>query len=365
MVWLELEHKLPSGERIALYGKEAPVEYLTGSLHELPKLQQALNRYAQKSEAKAYYPQGAAVGFISYEGQFEFGFYPKLEVRCAEDWPFSEDFFYEASNYSSTLERKEYVKKIQKLKQYIEQGDIYQANLTRKIKGKFEGSSRALFSQIKRYSPAPFSAYMELPKRTILSASPELFLRLSGRRITTCPIKGTRPRFRDPVADQQSAFELIRSEKELAELIMITDLERNDLGKICEYGSVEVEELLARRSFAYVHHLMSVVSGWLRPEISHVEALANCFPGGSITGAPKRRAMEIIQELEGEPRGLYTGAIGYFGFNGESQFNIAIRTLEICENTFFFFFGSGITSDSDPQKEFERLNKKLWAFFKL
>ena len=363
MIWLEIAHHLPTGERAALFSNEPPVEYLTGSFQEWPKLQQALDRYRQKSEAKAHYPQGAAVGFITYEGQFEFGFYPKLNVCHAENWPFSETHSYQASNFSSTLEEKEYVEKVKRLKCYIEQGDIYQANLTRQIKGDFEGSTRALFSQIKRCSPAPFSAYLELPGRIILSASPELFLRFSGRHVTTSPIKGTRPRFRDSVADQQSAFELIRSDKELAELIMITDLERNDLGKICEYGSVEVKELVAQRSFAHVHHLMSIISGWLRPDISHIEALVNCFPGGSITGAPKKRAMEIIQEFEGQPRGLYTGAIGYFGFNGESQFNIAIRTLEVRDNHFSFGVGSGITFDSDPQKEFEETKYKALGIF--
>lgn len=359
MLWLETEHVLPTGKKAALLCQQEPVEYVTGSLfHDSRALDQAIVRYQTISEAKTGYPEGAAIGFITYEGDFEFGFYPELKICSAADWPFAEEIFYQVSHLKSSLEEKEYVKKVKELQRYIETGDIYQANLTRQISGHFEGSSRALFSQMKRFCPAPFSAYLELPSRTILSASPELFLRFSGRRVTTCPIKGTRPRFRDAMADQQSAFDLIRSEKELAELIMITDLERNDLGKICDYGSVEVEELVAQRSFSHVHHLMSVIHGWLKPEISQVEALASCFPGGSITGAPKKRAMEIIQELEVQPRGLYTGAIGYFGFNGESQFNIAIRTLEICENRFSFGVGSGITIDSDPQKEFEETQHK-------
>ncbi|MEZ5404614.1 MAG: aminodeoxychorismate synthase component I [Verrucomicrobiia bacterium] len=364
MLWLETDHILPNGEAAALVSQKEPVEYLTGSLFQnATQLERALARYQTVSEAKSNAPEGAAVGFITYEGDFEFGFYPELKVCSASDWPFSEKTFYQASGFVSSLEEKEYIEKVQALQSYIESGDIYQANLTRQIRGNFEGSTRTLFSQMKRFSPAPFSAYLELPSRTILSASPELFLRFSSRRVTTCPIKGTRPRFRDAMVDQQSAFDLIRSEKELAELIMITDLERNDLGKICEYGSVEVEELVARRSFSHVHHLMSVIQGWLRPEISQMEALKNCFPGGSITGAPKKRAMEIIRELEGQPRGLYTGAIGYFGFNGESQFNIAIRTLEIRENHFSFGVGSGITIDSDPQKEFQETEHKAAGLF--
>ncbi|MBX7158494.1 MAG: aminodeoxychorismate synthase component I [Verrucomicrobiae bacterium] len=358
MLWLETDLQFPLGKRAALMSEQSPTEYMKGSLADYRQLQKTLARYHQKSEAKTIFPTGAAVGFITYEGNFEFGFYPELKICSAEHWPFSEESFYQTTHLTSSLEKTDYVEKVQKLQNYIEVGDIYQANLTRQITGRFEGSTRALFSQIKRFSPAPFSAYLELPSRTILSASPELFLRFSGRRVITCPIKGTRPRFRDAMADQQSAFDLIRSEKELAELIMITDLERNDLGKICDYGSVEVQELVAKRSFSHVHHLMSVIQGWLRPEISQVEALVSCFPGGSITGAPKKRAMEIIRELEGQPRGLYTGAIGYFGFNGESQFNIAIRTLEICDNTFSFGVGSGITIDSEPQKEFEETQHK-------
>jgi aminodeoxychorismate synthase component I len=358
MIWIETGLKLPSGACAALTSEQPPVEYLKGSLADWQKLEEALAHYRKKSEAKIQFPMGAAVGFITYEGDFEFGFYPELKIGSATNWPYTEETFYQVSHLKSSLEEKEYVEKAKELQRYIETGDIYQANLTRQISGHFEGSPRALFSQIERFSPAPFSAYLELPSRTILSASPELFLRFSGRCVTTCPIKGTRPRFRDAMADQQSAFDLIRSEKELAELIMITDLERNDLGKICDYGSVEVEELVAQRSFSHVHHLMSVIHGWLRPEISQVEALASCFPGGSITGAPKKRAMEIIQELEVQPRGLYTGAIGYFGFNGESQFNIAIRTLEIRKSRFFFGVGSGITIDSNPQKEFEETQHK-------
>lgn len=358
MVWLETDLTLPSGEPLALVSYQPPVDYCKGNLADWSVFEKKLNRFQQNSEPKTSCPQGAAVGFITYEGEFEFGFYPELKICSAENWPFLEESFYQASNLSSSLNQTEYIKKVQTLQRYIEQGDIYQANLTRQITGQFEGCTRSLFSQIKRYSPAPFSAYLELSDRTILSASPELFLRFSGRRVTTCPIKGTRPRYRDPVADQQSAFELIRSDKELAELIMITDLERNDLGKICEYGSIEVQELVAQRSFAQVHHLMSIITGWLKPGISQVEALTSCFPGGSITGAPKKRAMEIIHELEIQPRGLYTGAIGYFGFNGESQFNIAIRTLEIRQNTFSFGVGSGITFDSDPQKEFEETEHK-------
>jgi anthranilate/para-aminobenzoate synthase component I len=176
---------------------------------------------------------------------------------------------------------------------------------------------------------------------------------MSGRRISTRPIKGTRPRKRDPEEDEREAFELKTSPKEIAELVMITDLERNDLGSICEYGSVSATQLLHLERYAQVFHLVSTVEGELRQDISQVGAMAACFPGGSISGAPKKRALEIIRELEPVPRDLFTGAIGYFGYNGESQFNIAIRTVVIRDGEASFHVGAGITADSDPEKEWE------------
>ena len=176
---------------------------------------------------------------------------------------------------------------------------------------------------------------------------------MSGRGITTRPIKGTRPRYTDSQLDEKSAYDLITSPKEVAELVMITDLERNDLGRLCDYGSVQVSELLCLERFAQVFHLVSTVGGVLRPDVDHLEALRLCSPGGSITGAPKKRAMEIIETLEPVPRGLYTGSIGYLGWNGESQFNIAIRTLIGDPNCWHFHVGAGIVADSDPAAEYE------------
>ena len=176
---------------------------------------------------------------------------------------------------------------------------------------------------------------------------------MSGRGINTRPIKGTRPRCKDPQADECSAYDLLTSQKEIAELVMITDLERNDIGRICEYGSVHVSELLKLERYAQVFHLVSTVEGRLCDEVDHVDALRVCSPGGSITGAPKKRAMEIIADLETTPRGLYTGAIGYLGWNGESQFSIAIRTLIREHDHWHFHVGSGIVADSDPVAEYQ------------
>ena len=194
---------------------------------------------------------------------------------------------------------------------------------------------------------------LALDDREILSSSPETFLKISGRGIETKPLKGTRPRFHDPDEDRRSAYELQTSAKEIAELVMITDLLRNDLGQVCEFGSVEVSEMLQLETLAQVHHLVSTVRGTLRADINVIEALAACFPGGSITGAPKKRAMEIIRELENSPRGIYCGAVGWLGFNGESSFNIAIRTLVRNKERLSYHVGAGIVADSDPEKEYE------------
>jgi len=187
----------------------------------------------------------------------------------------------------------------------------------------------------------------------ILSASPELFLRIRGRHVTTRPIKGTRPRDRDPLRDEQLAFELQTDPKELAELIMITDLERNDLGRICDYGSVTVTRLAQLERFPQVFHLVSTVEGLLRPEIDALEAVRACIPGGSITGAPKKRACEIIAEIEPCARGIYTGLIGYFDANGDATFSLAIRTMVQEAGSLHFSTGSGITAGSVPAREYE------------
>ena len=171
--------------------------------------------------------------------------------------------------------------------------------------------------------------------------------------MVTRPIKGTRPRSTDPARDAQWMYELQRSGKEMAELVMITDLLRNDLGRVCDYGSVQVPELVRLERFSQVQHLVSTIEGRIRSPLTHLEVLRSCFPGGSISGAPKRRALEVIAELEGHPRGLYTGAIGFFGFDGSSQWNIAIRTAVKQGRQISFHAGSGIVADSIPEREWE------------
>jgi anthranilate/para-aminobenzoate synthase component I len=208
----------------------------------------------------------------------------------------------------------------------------------------------------------PYAAWLDGGSFELVSASPELFLRLSGSEIATRPIKGTRPRSPDPDRDTQFAYELQTSAKEMAELVMITDLLRNDLGRVCEYGSIHVPALAQLERYAYIQHLVSTVAGRLRAGVSHLSALAACFPGGSVTGAPKIRAMEIIDELEPVGRGPYTGCLGYLGFNRESQLSIIIRTALLTNDAVHFHTGAGLVADSRAEAEYEETLAKAQGF---
>jgi para-aminobenzoate synthetase component 1 len=263
---------------------------------------------------------------------------------------------------SSNLTRAEFIARVERAQQYIHAGDIYQVNLSQRLSIEYPRSAWDLYCRLRAVSPAPFSAYVDCGDFRIASASPELFLRLSGAHILTRPIKGTRPRSGDPNRDAQLSYELQTSPKEMAELVMITDLLRNDLGKVCEYGSVQVPELVRLERYPQVQHLVSSVEGRLRPNTTSLQALAACFPGGSITGAPKFRAMEIIDELEPTTRGPYTGALGYLGFNRESLLSIIIRTALHCGKTTYFHVGAGIVADSIPPAEYEETLAKARGF---
>lgn len=350
-----------------------PEEIIAGDLRESDDFATLSRRYRETlcDGPDCGLPLGAWIGTVDYEGRFWFGLYRNLLLYShhTEDW-----FEVGAPNLSkqrrrnplppsakfgpwrSSLPRDDFEAKVALAQDYITAGDIYQVNLAQQLTAEVQGDSLlSLYERLRTLSPAPMSAYLDTGEREILSSSPELFLRLSGRNIETRPIKGTRPRFEDPAADLRSSHELKTSEKEMAELLMITDLLRNDLGRICEFGSVKVDSLARLESLAQVHHLVSTVSGTLLPDYNHLEALVSCSPGGSITGAPKKRSREIIAELEPTPRGLYTGSLGYFGLNGESQFNILIRTLvhEKDRGLAHYHVGSGIVADSVPAREYE------------
>ncbi len=253
----------------------------------------------------------------------------------------------------SSMTREGFLAAVRRAQAYIWAGDIYQVNLSQRLSAAWDRDGWTLFEHLAERSPAPFSAYLDAGDFQVVSSSPELFLRLSGGHILTRPIKGTRPRSDDPVRDAQLTYELQRSEKEMAELVMITDLLRNDLGRVCEYGSVQVPELVRLERYRHVQHLVSTVEGRLRPEVTHIDALSSCFPGGSITGAPKIRAMEIIDELEPVARGPYCGCHGYLGFNRESQVSITIRTAVLKDRRAWFHVGAGIVADSIPEAEYD------------
>lgn len=346
----------------------APARVFRGSIHDAVAVAE-LRECLAKNKVEAGdvgFPLGGLCGWVDYEGDFTFGEYREMliHVHGADEWweigslsekmQEPEDERCVVGEFDGGMGHEKFVSMVKRAKEWIAAGDIYQVNLSQAFAAEVSGGS--LFSHYERLraaSPAPMGAWMELAGREVLSTSPELFLRVSHRGVETRPIKGTRPRFANADDDVRAAHELVTSQKEIAELVMITDLLRNDLGQVCEFGSVEVEEMCRLESLEQVHHLVSTVVGRLRPEVDALGALAACFPGGSITGAPKKRAMEIITELEGRRRGLYCGAIGWLGFNGESCLNIAIRTLVREGGRLVYQTGAGIVADSDPHKEYE------------
>ena len=251
-----------------------------------------------------------------------------------------------------------YREAVGRILEYIAAGDIFQANLSQRFEASGHVDVRDLHERLKARSPAPYSALLAWDDLALISASPESFFEVRGRQIVTRPIKGTRPRSDDRSEDRRLAEELRTSPKDRAELTMIVDLERNDLGRVCEYGTVQVPDPIAVESYAQVHHLVATVKGRLRAGVGPVEVLESTFPGGSITGAPKIRAMEIIDELEPSRRSAYTGAIGWIGPGGDCGFNIAIRTLTVEGGTVRYQVGGGIVADSDPEAEYrETLDK--------
>jgi len=268
---------------------------------------------------------------------------------------------FKTGELESNISKPDYVKALGRIKEYILAGDVYQVNMSQRFKAVFEGDSYALFERLSRINPEPFSAYLNCGDFSVISSSPERFLRVYGRMIETRPIKGTRPRGNTPEQDLHLRRELMKSEKDRAEISMIVDLERNDIGRSCEFGSVLVDEHCRLEAHPTVFHLVSIVRGRLRKGIKPVEALRAAFPGGSITGAPKIRAMEIIDELEPHSRGIYTGAVACIGFDGYMDSNIVIRTMVVKNGYVYFNVGGGIVADSDPQDEYQETLDKASA----
>jgi para-aminobenzoate synthetase component I len=265
----------------------------------------------------------------------------------------------------SNMTQAEYLQAIKKIKQYILDGDCYQVNFAQRFSVAAEGDPWQAYKELRQLNAAPFSAYLNTPYCQVMCSSPERFLELRNGCVETKPIKGTAPRGGDPIEDMMLADALKNSTKDQAENLMIVDLLRNDLGKVCANGSVEVPELFKLESFSRVHHLVSKVSGRLAEGEDALSLLRACFPGGSITGAPKLRAMEIIEELEPNRRGLYCGSIGYVSFSGDMDSNIAIRTMVHSEGITRLSAGGGIVADSDPDTEYRETYHKASALLDL
>jgi len=272
---------------------------------------------------------------------------------------FADGAVLDRSSLRSNFTKAEYIKTIEKAKTYIKKGDIYQVNISQRFETSLgQVALWDLYRTLRSISPAPFASYLNFNTVTVLSSSPERFVKRVGDYIETRPIKGTRPRGVTGREDDLLAEELLASAKDRAEHVMIVDLERNDLGRICRYGSVYPKEFIALERYETVFHLVSTVSGKLRKGLSPSDCLLATFPGGSITGAPKVRAMEIIEELEPTKRSIYTGSIGYIGFDGAIDTSIVIRTCILKDTTLYFQVGGGIVADSDPDMEYrETLDK--------
>jgi para-aminobenzoate synthetase component 1 len=261
----------------------------------------------------------------------------------------------------SNMSRDDYGRAFRRIKRYLLDGDCYQVNLAQRFSVECEGHPWAAYKILRDLNPAPFSGFLNFPEVRVLSSSPERFLRVEDGRVETKPIKGTRPRLADSAHDLEQIEALRNSAKDRAENLMIVDLLRNDLGKTCAPGSVEVPELFDIESFATVHHLVSTIRGRLAPGCDCIDLLRGCFPGGSITGAPKIRAMEIIEELEPARRGVYCGSIGYIGYGGNMDTNIAIRTLVHSGHEIRFWAGGGIVADSREADEYQECFDKAGA----
>ncbi|MFH0847125.1 MAG: aminodeoxychorismate synthase component I [Chloroflexota bacterium] len=256
---------------------------------------------------------------------------------------------------------KEYLDTVRKAREYIIAGDIFEVNISQRFEAELAITPYELYRRLRKINPAPFACYLGFPEVQVVSASPERFLRLRGDLVETRPIKGTRPRGGTPQEDEALVREILGSPKDRAENIMIVDLERNDLGRVSQFGSVKVTELAILETYPTVFHLTSTVMGKLREGKNAIDLLKATFPGGSITGAPKVRAMEIIDELEPTRRSVYTGSIGYLGFNGDIDLNIAIRTFLVKGKKAYFQVGGAVVYDSEPEAEYQETLDKAKA----
>ncbi len=284
---------------------------------------------------------------------------PDTLNRLARTSPQAHAPFKLTSAWHSNMSKQDYKQKLARIHEYLLAGDCYQVNLAQRFKADYQGNEWLAYQQLREANQAPFSAFMRVPDACVMSISPERFLSVQEGKVQTKPIKGTRPRSTDPDEDQALAMALSESEKDRAENLMIVDLLRNDISKHCQSGTVRVPQLFAIESFPAVHHLVSTVEGELQADASPLDLLRGAFPGGSITGAPKIRAMEIIEELEPHRRNIYCGSIGYLSADGRMDTSICIRTL-LCENNHLYCWaGGGIVLDSDAEMEYQETLHKV------
>jgi len=288
----------------------------------------------------------------------------RLHDLKAKEEPTDHPQAFAAGALCSNFERDRYLTAIETAKAYLVAGDIYQVNLSQRFQGSLRGDSWQLYRRLRRVNPPLFGAYLGFPESTVLSASPEEFLRVQGRQVRTRPIKGTRPRGSTQAQDRELAQALVDSVKDRAENLMIVDLMRNDIGRVCRIGSVQVPRLFGLEAHPTVFHLVSTVTGELAEGRDTVDLLRACFPGGSVTGAPKIRAMEIIDELEPHRRGVYCGGIGLLDFAGNLHLNMVIRTLVRVGDSFSLHVGGAIVFDSDPADEYEETLHKGRGLFR-
>lgn len=275
------------------------------------------------------------------------------------------DSFFNSKKPQSNMDKESYQLAFSKIKNYLKEGDSYQVNLAQRFCSPCNGNPWTVYKTLRKINAAPYSAYLNFPEVQALSSSPERFLKVTNGCVETKPVKGTRPRLSGQTEDNNQIEILSTSKKDQAENLMIVDLLRNDISKSCKAGSVKVPVLFDIESFATVHHLVSTVKGVLTEGHHALDLLRHCFPGGSITGVPKIRSMEIIEELEPNRRGIYCGSIGYIGFDGNMDTNIAIRTLVHSENSIRFWAGGGIVNDSDMEAEYQESFDKAAALFKV
>ena len=290
---------------------------------------------------------------------------PQILQRLQSKQELPEDTFRVQGNITSNFTADSYAHAFDQVQNYLQAGDCYQINLAQRFSAQAEGDALSAYLKLRQFSPAPYSVFLNLPQTQILCASPERFLSVKNGTIETKPIKGTRPRSSDVQQDQQLADELRQHPKDRAENLMIVDLLRSDLGKNCVAGSVRSPKLFEVESYANVHHLVSTVTGQLAAGYDALDVLRDCFPGGSITGAPKQRAMQIIEQLEPNRRGVYCGAIGYIGFDGNMDTNIVIRTLVYSDGEIRCWAGGGIVADSISADEYQETFDKASAMLEL